>query len=106
MTAEKKSKTTKRYCAMPGFRFSGLPKFPFETDSEEVQGRIESSKAFKLAKRVWLDSRSKEEIGVINDSMKGVSKQTIIKLLESRGYRDLGRLSFADLAAIMEREGM
>jgi len=96
---------SKRYIANPGFRFSGIPKFPFETDDKEIQDRIENSFSFKTAKRVWIDPRTAEENDKLEGALGGLNFQMLRKMVRAMGHRDVNKYTKVQLLDILEKEG-
>ena len=104
-TADAPKIEKKRYVAMPGFRFCGMPNFPFETDDPALQERIENSVAFKRAGRVWLDKRSDEENEALESALASLKFSSLRKMVSALGHRDVQKYTKAELVDILEREG-
>jgi hypothetical protein len=94
----------KRYIARPGFRFCGLPDFPFETDDIELQNKIEGTTAFTRAGRVWLDTKSDDERSAEEKALAGVDFNKLRKMARALGLRDYSGLSKAELIEVISKE--
>lgn len=94
----------KRYRAKHGYVMIGLPDFPFETSSKELQDQIEKTKAFKYGK-IWVDDRSDKETDALNSALSALKITTLQKMVLATGKTDVGKYSHVELIDILEREG-
>ena len=95
---------TKRYRAKHGYVMIGLPEFPFQTASEELQSQIEGTKAFKHGK-VWIDDRSDKETSELNSALSALKITTLQKMVLATGKTNVGKYTHVELIDILEREG-
>jgi hypothetical protein len=81
-----------------------LPPFPIETDDEDLQKKIEASKAFQQRGQIWIMKESKGD-KALEGALKNLKFSTMRKMAAAAGHQNVQKYTKVELLDLLEREG-